>query len=305
MQNVEGKTAFITGGASGMGLGMAKVFSEAGMKVVIADVRQNALDEAMGFFKETNRAVHPIKLDVTNREDWARAADEAEKAFGKVHVLVNNAGVGVGGMMQDATWEDWDFCVGVNFGGVVNGVKTMLPRMLAHGEEGQIVCTASMAGLYVAGHAGIYCASKFAVVGLCEALRHDLAETKIGVSVYCPGPVATSLGQSTAETRPAHLAATGARRVRSQPVQQEGAPPPRPWAMDPVEVGKRILSGIRHNDIWIISHAEFGPGIAQRNEALLAAVPDEQISEDRKNSSFNFLWQNPMYDHKRKVKLED
>lgn len=304
MQNVEGKTAFITGGASGMGLGMAKVFSEAGMKIVIADVRQNALDEAMGFFKETNRAVHPIKLDVTNREDWARAADEAEKVFGKVHVLVNNAGVAVHGPLQDASWEDWDFCMGVNFDGVVNGMKTMVPRMLAHGEEGHVVSTASMGGLYVAGHAGIYCAAKFAVVGLSEALRHDLSETKVGVSVYCPGPVATNLGQSTAETRPSHLTA----KADGPPPPRRAARPegaPRPWVMDPLEVGQRVLSGIRHNDIWILSHAEFRPGIEQRNAALLAAVPDEDVGEARKNSSFNFLWQNPMYDHRRKVKLEN
>ncbi len=299
MQNVEGKTAFITGGASGMGLGMAKVFAEAGMKIIVADVRQSALDDAMGFFKQTNAAVHPIKLDVTNRDDWARARDEAERVFGKVHVLVNNAGVGVGGMMQDATWEDWDFCFGVNTGGVINGVKTMLPSMIAHGEEGHIVCTASMAGLYVAGHAGIYCASKFAVVGLCEALRNDLGETKIGVSVYCPGPVATNLGRSTQETRPAHLAATGGRR----PPPADGPPRPRMVTMDPIEVGKRILAGIRNNDIWIISHAEFGPGIAQRNAALMAAVPDEPIDQERAEGD-RFLWSNPMYDHKRKVRLE-
>jgi len=301
MQKVEGKTAFITGGASGMGLGMAKVFAEAGMKVIIADVRENALDEAMGFFKQTNAAVHPIKLDVTNREDWARAADDAEKAFGKVHVLVNNAGVGIGGAIQDATWEDWDFGVGVNFNGVVNGVKTMLPRMLAHGEDGHVVSTASMGGLYVAGNAGIYCATKFAVVGLSEALRNDLRETKIGVSVFCPGPVATNLGRSTTETRPAHLAATGGRRPRPAPAN----PDVRPWVMDPLEIGKRVLSGIRNNDIWIISHAEFRPGIVQRNEALLAAVPDEPLSEERKNSMFNFLWSNPMYNFKRKVRLEN
>ncbi|HTM95414.1 MAG TPA: SDR family NAD(P)-dependent oxidoreductase, partial [Croceibacterium sp.] len=136
MQEFDGKVAFVTGAASGIGLGMARAFAEAGMKVVITDIRESALDAALASFGEQAAYVRTIMLDVTDREDWVRAADEAERAFGPVHVLCNNAGVNISGRMQDATYSDWDFCLGVNLGGVVNGVQTFVPRMLAHGEGG-------------------------------------------------------------------------------------------------------------------------------------------------------------------------
>ena len=134
MKIVEGKTAFITGGASGVGFGMAQVFAEAGMKVVIADIRQDHLDEAMAHFKATNAAVHPIKLDVTDRAAFARAADETEEVFGKVHLVCNNAGINLFNDMAEASYEDWDWVLGVNLGGVVNGVHTFVDRIKMHGE---------------------------------------------------------------------------------------------------------------------------------------------------------------------------
>ena len=148
MENVEGKVAFITGGASGIGLGIAKVFAADGMKVVIADMRQDAIDDAMAYFKAKKLPAHAIKLDVTDREAYARAADEAERVFGNIHVLINNAGVGAGGgPAQHTTYKDWDYGLSVNIGGVVNGIVTILPRILKHGEGGHIVSTSSTAGL--------------------------------------------------------------------------------------------------------------------------------------------------------------
>ncbi|MFO1401233.1 MAG: SDR family NAD(P)-dependent oxidoreductase [Steroidobacteraceae bacterium] len=204
MKDVAGKTAFITGGASGMGLGMARVWAAAGMNVVIADIRQEALDAARAGFP-AGQKVHALRLDVTDRARWVAAAEEAERAFGKVHVLSLNAGVGVVGPMQTATYKDWDFCLGVNVGGVVNGLVTMLPRMLAHGESGHVVATSSTGGFSAVGGAGLYCTSKFAVAGMMESLATDLKGTPIGVSVFFPGPVQTSLGQTTDPTRPSHL----------------------------------------------------------------------------------------------------
>ena len=130
MKDFKGKVAFITGGASGIGLGIAKTFARYGMKVIIADSRQDALDEAMDYFKKTGQPVHPIRLDVTDRAAYAQAADEAEAVFEKIHVLVNNAGVSCGGAVQDLTYKDWDFGLGVNLGGVINGIVTVLPRIL-------------------------------------------------------------------------------------------------------------------------------------------------------------------------------
>src|SRR5882672_5995049 len=258
MKDVSGRTAFVTGGASGMGLGMAKAFAGAGMKVVIADVRQEALDQALTGFG-ANHGVHAIRLDVTDRAGWLAAADEAERVFGRVHVLVNNAGVGVLGPMQTATFKDWDFCMGVNVGGVINGLVTLLPRMLAHGEEGHVVSTSSTGGFSAVGGAGLYCTSKFAVASdSIMPATANLQGTPIGASVFFPGPVQTSLGVTTDATRPAHL--------RNQP----GEPPPlvgqgrgpRPQFdpsifMSPEEVGQRVLRAIRRGDLFIMSHPEF------------------------------------------------
>lgn len=308
MQDVSGKTAFITGGASGMGLGMAHAFAEAGMKVVIADVRNEALAEAMKTFENTNLAVQPIRLDVTDREGWNAAADEAERLYGNIHVLALNAGVGVLGPLQQATYKDWDFGLAVNLGGVVNGVMTMLPRMLAHGEEGHIVTTSSTGGFSAVGGAGIYCTTKYAVAGFMETLATDLKGTAIGASVFFPGPVQTALNSTTHETRPSHLmnevpppAMVGQRDARPSPGYDMSL------FMTKEEVGKRVLRGIRRGDLFIMSHPEFREGIIARNQALLRAIPDEPANEARAAlvKQFGTLMYNPIYDTQKKVPGEE
>ena len=209
MENVEGKVAFITGGASGIGLGIAKAFAKAGMKVVIADSRQNALDEAMVYFKTKNLPVHAIKLDVTDREAYAKAADEAESVFQKIHVLINNAGVASGGPVQMMTYKDWDFSMGVNVGGVINGLVTILPRILKHGEGGHVMATSSTGGIFAVGGCVIYCTTKYAVAGMMECIATDLQDKNVGASVIVPGPTVTNLGPSTFANRPAHLVNEG------------------------------------------------------------------------------------------------
>jgi NAD(P)-dependent dehydrogenase (short-subunit alcohol dehydrogenase family) len=298
MQDVSGKTAFITGGASGMGLGMAKAFAEAGMKIVIADIRQEALDTAMEEFANTNFQVHPIKLDVSDRDGWVRAADEAEAIFGNVHLLALNAGVGVAGPMATSTYRDWDFNIQVNIYGVVNGLVTFLPRMQAHGEECHIVATSSTGGFSAVGTAGLYCTAKFAVSGMMESLATELEDTPIGVSCFYPGPVQTNLAATTGEVRPDHL--------KNEPKPETGPDgrPPRNFTFDPSvfmsieEVGKRVLRGIRRGDLFIMTHPEFAPGIKARNEALLRAQPIEPINEERRDTVklFGTLLYNPIYD---------
>lgn len=286
MEDIAGKTAFITGGASGMGLGMARAFARNGMKVVIADIRQDALDEAMEDFSRTNLAVHPIRLDVSDRAAYAEAADEAERVFGNIHLLCNNAGIGVTGPIKDATYDDWDWLKSVMLDGVINGVQTILPRIRRHGEGGHIVNTASMSGAFASGDAGIYITLKYAVVGMAEALRWELKDENIGVSAFLPGGVRTNIFNSH-KLRPAGMT-TG---YAAQDAQKEAladdfrnAPPGTPFAaisMDIDEVGLRVLRGIRRNDLFIISHPEFREGIEARNAALIRAIPNEPVSEAR------------------------
>jgi NAD(P)-dependent dehydrogenase (short-subunit alcohol dehydrogenase family) len=296
MEVVEGKTAFITGGASGIGLGTAKAFAAAGMKVVIVDSRQDALDEAMAYFKPKKLPVHPIKLDVTDRVAYVKAADEAEKVFGKIHVLFNNAGVGVVGDIRITTYKDWDYGISVNITGVINGIMTILPRILKHGEEGHIISTSSTAGIFAVGGCAVYNTTKYAVTGLMETIATDLQGTNVGVSVLYPGGTSTNLGISTQINRPADL--------RNKEESQMPAPGGRPKLdmstyMDPIEMGERVLRGIKRNDLFIMTHPEFRDGIDVRNEALLRALPNDPPNEKRiaVQKALGTLLYNPVYEN--------
>lgn len=279
MENVEGKTAFITGGASGIGLGIAKAFVNAGMKVVLADIRQDHIDEALGFFADAgNRSVvHALHLDVTDREAYAAAADEAERVFGNVHVLINNAGMGIGGPVKLSRYADWDWGLDVLLGGVVNGLQTFLPRMIAHGEGGHICTTSSMSGLLPIQRSTIYTTAKAAVIGLSETIRGELADDGIEVSVFCPGPVQTNIRES-GRTRPEkYKADSGFAEVEKQLEQR----PNSPLWMTIEEVGERVLRGIRNNDLYILTHREFKEGVAERFQAILNSFPDEPYNHER------------------------
>jgi NAD(P)-dependent dehydrogenase (short-subunit alcohol dehydrogenase family) len=277
MKDVEGKVAFITGGDSGIGLGIARAFTDAGMKAVITYRTQSHLDEAMTYLKGAGDRVHAINLDVTDRAAMERAAAETVKVFGKVHVVVNNAGVAVFGPLGSATYDDWDWGMGVNVTGVFNGVRCFLPRIKAHGEGGQVVATSSLAGLLGHGTAGVYTASKFAVVGMMEALRSELADTNIGVSVFCPGIVNTNIGTSN-RNRPTTLADSGFKpdpkmfaRMQEQMKQMKGPPP----GMDALEAGQRVLRGVRGNDLYILTTPEFGEEMQARADAIVASLPTD------------------------------
>jgi NAD(P)-dependent dehydrogenase (short-subunit alcohol dehydrogenase family) len=275
MQNVSGKVAFITGGASGVGFGMAKAFVSAGMKVVIADVRQESLDEAMRSF--AGQPVHAVRLDVTDRKAMARAAEETERVFGKVHIVCNNAGINLFNDIASASYDDWDWVLGVNLGGVINGVRTFVPRIKAHGEGGHVVNTASMAAFIASAIPGIYNTSKFAVRGLTESLRWSLLPHQIGVSLVCPGLVKSSIYQSE-KIRPAELSVDAkptdpeliARLAR---VHQAG--------MSPEEIGQKVLRGIQRNDFYIFPHPEFKEELRALFDEVLAAFPDEPVPQER------------------------
>jgi NAD(P)-dependent dehydrogenase (short-subunit alcohol dehydrogenase family) len=277
MKDVEGKVAFITGGDSGIGLGIARACVDAGMKVVITYRTQSHLDEAMTHLKSAGSRVHAVNLDVTDRAGMEKAAVETLRVFEKVHVLVNNAGVGVIGGLSKATYDDWDWGMGVNVNGVFNGIRTFLPRIQAHGEGGQVVATSSLAGLLGHGPAGVYTASKFAVVGMMEALRFELEGSNIGVSVFCPGIVNTNIGNSN-RNRPSTLADSGfkpdpAMMARMQQAMKEMKGPPP--GMDALEAGQRVLHGIRNNDLYILTTPEFEQEFRARGEAIVASLPDD------------------------------
>jgi NAD(P)-dependent dehydrogenase (short-subunit alcohol dehydrogenase family) len=295
MKDVEGKVAFITGGASGIGLGIAKAFVNAGMKVVIADIRLDHLAESTAYFKQNGQEenVHHFQLDVTDRKAFTAAADETERVFGKVHVLCNNAGIGIIGPIKLAKFDDWDWALSVMIGGVVNGIQIFLPRILKHGEGGHIVTTSSMSGILPPQQSSIYTTAKAGVVGMCESMRGELAQDNIGVSAFCPGPVATNIGQ-IGLLRPKNYE-TG----YAQKEKELSARPNSPNWMSIEECGERVLRGIRCNDLYIFTHREFKEGMAEKMDAILSSFPEEEINQARA-SEIPFLLSNPIFKQVKK-----
>ena len=269
MQDVEGKVAVVTGGASGIGYGIARTLLKAGMKVVIADANQAHLDEVKAELKGVNN-VHFLKVDVTDRAAMAEAADEVERVFGKVHVICNNAGIASGQAMDEAEYAEWDRVMAVNLGGVINGVKSFVPKIKAHGEGGHVVNTSSMAGIIpLPETGGIYAASKFAVRGLTDSLRLSLARHGIGVSTLCPGLTRSRImGTANPDAGPEPDAAALFNDMSG--------------AMDPLELGEAVLRGIRRNDPYILAHGEFKDEVREIFDEILDLFPPaENVSEGR------------------------
>jgi len=290
MADVKGKTAFITGGANGIGLGIARALVRAGANVVIADIREASLAEAKASLGADDQ-VETVQLDVTDRAGFARAADQAEARFGKIHMLIGNAGIGVMGPVLDARYDDWDWGLGVNLGGVINGLVTILPRIKRHGEGGQIVTTSSQSALIPISFSAIYTASKAAILGLSEAIRGELAAENIGVSAFMPGPVQSNISQS-GELRPDQYKQDSGYKAREEDLQKR---PNSPLWMEADEVGERVLAGIRNNDLYILTHPEFAAGMRTRFDAIMASFPDEPINTARAKE-ISFLLSNKVFD---------
>ena len=273
MKDVTGKVAFITGGASGMGLAMARSFSAAGMKVAIVDIEQTALDRVKAEFAKTNAEVITLKVDVTDRDAMEKAAQQTEAAFGKVHVVCNNAGVAVGGPVDAMDYKDWDWVMGVNLAGVINGVQTFVNRIKSHGEGGHFVNTASMAGQMAIPGLGVYNTTKYAVVGMSETMRADLAPHNIGVSVLCPGVVTTNIFNS-GRNRPEELQGesdTAALVLSADVDDAEQATRMQQImanALDPAVVGDMVLAAIQADDGYIFTHPDLKPMVDARSAAI-------------------------------------
>jgi NAD(P)-dependent dehydrogenase (short-subunit alcohol dehydrogenase family) len=288
MQDLKDKVAFITGAASGIGFGIAQACLRAGMKVVIADVRAKALDSAAAALLVEGKAVLPLLLDVTDRKGWQACANRVQKEFGAVDLLCSNAGVNFVGPTQEATYEDWDFALGVNLGGAINAVRTLVPSMINSGRGGHVVITSSVSGLFTSGGAGVYVTSKFALVGLAESLRADLRQSGVGVSVLCPGPVKSELFESTGAVRPKQLEPTGSKPLLPPGVVRTETPIFQ-TAPSGAEIGELVLRGVQRNDLYILTHSEMRPVLEARAAALLAALPKGPVSEARIAAESNLL----------------
>ena len=269
------QTALITGGVSGLGFGIARAFSLAGIRLVLSYRNDDYRAQAARWFAEQGQpAPHFVKLEITDRLRWAEVAEE----IGPIQILVNNAAVSVFGPTDEASYADYDWIMGVNFGGVVNGLVTFVPRLKAQGPGGHIVNVASMAAYLSGPQAGLYTASKFAVRGLSECLRYNLAAYGIGVSLVCPGLTRTNAWDS-ALSRPAQFAASGfASPVRAE-LEKFGTA--FELGMDPLEVGQKVLAGMRANQPLILTHPEFAEDFAQIHRASLDALPQEPVPEGR------------------------
>lgn len=266
MKDLAGKVAFITGGAAGLGLAMARSFSSAGMKIAIADIEESALQAAAASFSDSNAEIITIKTDVTDRASMAAAREQTLERFGKVHVVCNNAGVALNGNIADMSFKDWDWVMKVNLDGVINGLVTFIDDIKSHGEGGHFMNTASIAGQYGMPRLGVYCASKFAVVGLSETMRIDLAKDNIGVSVLCPGVVETGIGNSE-RNRPDQFGggAEPAMTERGQPSPIEMD------VMQPEAIGDIVLHAIQNDIFYILTHGEFQPPVSSRANEIAEA----------------------------------
>ena len=266
MENLSGKTAFITGGASGIGLGIAKAFAGAGMKLGIADIDARALAAAADLFHGRGVAVHPVTLDVRDRAAFARAADAVEEALGPVEILVNNAGVGDLAPLTALDMMQFDWVMQVNLDGVVNGVATFLPRLLAR-NSGHILSTASD-GVYLhLPNSGAYCVAKAGVIMLMELLRADLAGRNIGTTILLPGLINTNIVDNFLKLRPADLPAT----MQTEEIHRvlTGM---LPRGMDPELVGRKVLAAVMENRFWLFTHPAARDALEARHREMLEGL---------------------------------
>jgi NAD(P)-dependent dehydrogenase (short-subunit alcohol dehydrogenase family) len=250
MDKFRGRVAVVTGGGGGIGAAMARAFAARGARIVLADRDADAMTPVARDLRASGAEVLAVPTDVTVSESVRALADAAERHFGAVHIVCNNAGVALFGEIAAATHADWTYTMNVNFWGVVHGVETFVPRLLARGEGGHIVNTASMAGLVGMRWLGIYSASKFAVVGLSEALHRELAEHGIGVGVLCPMVVQTNINENSVRNRPADLRNPGVEPPLPDTAAMAGT------VIPPDEVGRRVVRGIERNDLYILTHPE-------------------------------------------------
>ena len=271
MKDFAGRTAFVTGGANGVGIGLVRALLAQGCNVAIADIRPASIDAALRALD--NPRAMGVEVDVSSRQDLARAAEAVEAKFGIVSLLFNNAGVNLFQTVEESSYDDWDWLMGVNLHGPINGVMTFVPRMIRAGQGGYVVNTASMAAFLAAGVCGIYNTTKFAVRGLSESLRASLAPHGIGVSVLCPGLVKSYIYASD-EVRPTGLKA-GAKPVNTENVKRLAAV--HEFGMEPDVIAARVLEAMREDRFHIFTHPEFKDELSEVFAEILQDFRDYPV----------------------------
>jgi NAD(P)-dependent dehydrogenase (short-subunit alcohol dehydrogenase family) len=271
-----GKTAIVTGAASGIGLGIATALAEAGANVVMADIQKDAVEQAAHGLSGTNKRVMPVRIDVTLEQSVVDVLAEAERAFGKLHIACNNAGVPMHGTrLVDVPRGDWEFVIGVNMWGVIHGMRHFVPAILRHGEAGHVVNTASVAGFQNrrGTNQGPYSMSKYAVVSLSEALEQELEGSNVGVSVLCPGPIATNIARG-ARNRPDHMGGPQVRGTSEAVLAERLAT----TGLDPKQVGERVVDAIRTRTFYAFVSAVPADVIKARHRRIEEALNSRWVT---------------------------
>ena len=281
MQEFKDRVAVITGGASGIGLALARRFAREGVKLVLADIEEDALRKVEQEFRKSGVPVLAIRTDVSRGQDVERLAEKTLATFGAVHIVCNNAGVAPGGVVWESTTADWEWVLGVNVWGVIHGLRVFVPMMLRQDTPCHIVNTASVAGLLSVPGMGIYCVSKHAVVTLSECLYHDLVERKaqIGVSVLCPAYVPTGIVDSE-RNRPALLRnPTRARSPEDIEREEQVRHAVQSGRVSADMVAEMVFDGIRKDQFYILTHQRIKPAIAARMEDILSQRNPRDMSK--------------------------
>jgi NAD(P)-dependent dehydrogenase (short-subunit alcohol dehydrogenase family) len=257
MDQLSGRVAVVTGAASGIGLALARRLGAEGMRVVLADIEAGALERAAKQLAAAGVEALAVRCDVSRAEDVDALARRALDAFGTVHLVCNNAGVFVGGNSWEVPIADWNWVLGVNFWGVVHGLRSFVPLLLAHGEDAHIVNTASMAGLVSLPFTAPYCVSKHAVVTLSESLHHELTLRggKVGVSVLCPEVVATNIGDC-ARNRPAG-AGRAAAETPEQALVRGALEKSIEQGVAPEAIAERVLRAVRERRFYVLAEGDW------------------------------------------------
>jgi NAD(P)-dependent dehydrogenase (short-subunit alcohol dehydrogenase family) len=268
MRDFSGKTAIVTGAASGIGLGIAKALAHAGANIVLADLRPEPLEAACKTIEAIGVRALGVTTDVSDAESVAAAGKAAVETFGALHIAVNNAGVAMHGTpIENVTPQEWDWVTAVNVRGVINGIRTFVPMIRSHGQGGHVVNTGSISSLFVreGRNQGAYAMTKYAILALSEALEQELAGSGIGVSILCPGGVDTAIFDSAA-TRPDRFGGSY-RRPRQEAFRSASAPS----ALPPDVVGRRVLQAIRDNEFYVLTHTNERATITARFDRIKAA----------------------------------
>ena len=276
MMDISGKTAIVTGAASGIGLGIATALAEAGANVVMADIQKEVLEDAAHTLSGTNKRVMPVRIDVTLEQSVIDAVAEAERNFGKLHIACNNAGVPMHGTrLTDVQPADWEFVVRVNIWGIIHGIRHFVPAILKHGEEGHVVNTASVAGFQNrrGTNQGPYSMSKYAALSLSEALEHELDGTNVGVSVLCPGPINTNIARG-ARNRPDHMGGPQIRATDEAVLAERLAT----MGLDPRTVGERVVDAIRTKTFYAFVGAVPADVIRARHRRIEEALNSSWVT---------------------------